>query len=174
MTRDEVKDRIHADPLPIYSLMEKAKDGKSYVCPFCRHGKGGDGIILNQDGKFHCFGCDKNGDAIDIYQHLKGITDFNTAFAEVANLYGLTIEAPTPTKSPAELTPEEKQRRIDQQATRDIENAQRNTAHPDYIEYLEKSGKTEDEAIAEGLLTVVIFNVLEKYSRTELCELQVL
>ena len=29
-------------------------------------------------------------------------------------------------------------------------------------------------AIAEGLLTVVIFNVLEKYSRTELRELQVL
>ena len=28
-------------------------------------------------------------------------------------------------------------------------------------------------AIAEGLLTVVIFNVLEKYSRTELHELQV-
>ena len=29
-------------------------------------------------------------------------------------------------------------------------------------------------AIAEGLLTVVIFNVLEKYSKTELHELQVL
>ena len=29
-------------------------------------------------------------------------------------------------------------------------------------------------AIAEGLLTVVVFNVLEKYSRTELQELRVL
>lgn len=153
MTRDEVKDRIHADPTPIYSLMEKAQDGKSYVCPFCGHGKGGDGITLNPDkgGKFHCFGCNKNGDAIDIYQHLKDITDFNTAFAEVANLYGLTIEAPTPTKSPAELTPEEKQRRIDQQATRDIENAQRNTAHPDYIEYLHRRGISPELAQFFGL-----------------------
>ena len=59
MTRDEVKDRIHADPTPIYSLMEKAKakvGGKdTYVCPLCGHGKGGDGINLNDDGKFHCF-----------------------------------------------------------------------------------------------------------------------
>ena len=86
MTRDEVKDRIHADPQPIYALMEKAKDGKSYICPFCGHGKGGDGIILNQDqgGKFHCFACEQKGDAIDIYQRIKGIADFNTALAEVA------------------------------------------------------------------------------------------
>lgn len=153
MTRDEVKDRIHADPQPIYALMEKAKDGKSYVCPFCGHGRGGDGIILNQDqgGKFHCFGCDKNGDAIDIYQHLKGITDFNTAFAEVANLYGLTIEAPTPTKSPAELTPEEKQRRIDSMAAADIRRAQANQSHPDYIAYLKQRGISPELAHFFGL-----------------------
>lgn len=142
MTRDEVKDRIHADPTPIYSLLEKAQDGKSYVCPFCGHGKGGDGITLNPDkgGKFHCFSCEKSGDAIDLYQKIRGVSDFNTAFAEVANLYGLTIEAPTPTKSPAELTPEEKQQRINRQAARDIEVAQRNTAHPDFIDYLHRRG----------------------------------
>lgn len=144
MTRDEVKARIHADPTPIYSLMEKAKakiNGEdSYICPFCEHGKGGDGIQLNKDGKFHCFSCEKNGDAIDLYQQIRGVSDFNTALAAVATLYGLQIDAPAPAKSPAELTPDEKQRRIDQQAIRDIEAAQRNTANPDFIDYLQRRG----------------------------------
>lgn len=151
MTRDEVKDRIHADPQPIYALMEKAKDGKSYVCPFCgQHGKGGDGIILNQDGKFHCFGCNKNGDAIDIYQKIKGIADFNTAFAEVASLYGLQIEQSKPV-DPATLTPEEKQRRIDSMAAADIRRAQANQSHPDYIAYLKQRGISPELAHSFGL-----------------------
>ncbi len=152
MTRDEVKDRIHADPQPIYALMEKAKDGKSYVCPFCGHGKGGDGIILNQDqgGKFHCFACEQNGDAIDIYQHIKGIADFNTALAEVANLYGLQIEQSKPV-DPATLTPEEKQRRIDSMAAADIRRAQANQSHPDYIAYLKQRGISPELAHFFGL-----------------------
>lgn len=152
MTRDEVKDRIHADPQPIYALMEKAKDGKSYICPFCGHGKGGDGIILNQDqgGKFHCFACEQNGDAIDIYQRIKGIADFNTALAEVANLYGLQIEQSKPV-DPATLTPEEKQRRIDSMAAADIRRAQANQSHPDYIAYLKQRGISPELAQFFGL-----------------------
>lgn len=152
MTRDEIKDRIHADPQPIYALMEKAKDGKSYVCPFCRHGEGGDGIILNQDqgGKFHCFACEQNGDAIDIYQKIKGIADFNTALAEVANLYGLQIEQSKPV-DPATLTPEEKQRRIDSMAAADIRRAQANQSHPDYIAYLKQRGISPELAHFFGL-----------------------
>ena len=152
MTRDEVKDRIHADPQPIYALMEKAKDGKSYICPFCGHGKGGDGIILNQDqgGKFHCFSCEQNGDAIDIYQRIKGIADFNTALAEVANLYGLQIEQSKPV-DPATLTPEEKQRRIDSMAAKDIQRAQANQSHPDYIAYLKQRGISPELAHFFGL-----------------------
>lgn len=152
MTRDEVKDRIHADPQPIYALMEKAKDGKSYICPFCGHGKGGDGIILNQDqgGKFHCFACEQKGDAIDIYQRIKGIADFNTALAEVANLYGLQIEQSKPV-DPAILTPEEKQRRIDSMAAADIRRAQANQSHPDYIAYLKQRGISPELAQFFGL-----------------------
>ena len=152
MTRDEVKDHIHADPQPIYALMEKAKDGKSYVCPFCGHGKGGDGIILNQDqgGKFHCFACEQNGDAIDIYQKIKGIADFKTALAEVANLYGLQIEQSKPV-DPATLTPEEKQRRIDSMAAADIRRAQANQSHPDYIAYLKQRGISPELAHFFGL-----------------------
>ena len=144
MNRDEAKDRIHADPTPIYSLMEKAKakvNGEdTYICPFCGHGKGGDGIRLNGDGKFHCFSCEKSGDAIDIYAKLKGIeNDYTAALYQTAALYGLQIDI-LPQKPVEELTPEEKQARINKLAARDIEYAQRHTAHPDYIEYLNRRG----------------------------------
>lgn len=144
MTRDEVKDRIHADPTPIYSLMEKAKakvNGEdTYICPFCGHGKGGDGIRLNEDGKFHCFGCDRSGDAIDLYQQIKGLPDFNTALFQTATLYGLQITTALPQKPVEELTPEEKQQRIDHRAYTDIQAAQANQSHPDFIEYLHRRG----------------------------------
>lgn len=141
MTRDEAKDRIHADPNPIYFLMEKAKDGKSYVCPFCGHGKGGDGIRLNEDGKFHCFSCEKNGDAIDIFAKLNGIeNDYPRALIQTAQLYGFQIETALPQKPVEELTPEEKQERIDKRAHTDILTAQGNQSHPDFLEYLNRRG----------------------------------
>lgn len=45
-----------------------SKDGKGFVCPFCGHGGGGDGVtqIKGGDGEvFHCFGCGKGGDVYD-------------------------------------------------------------------------------------------------------------
>jgi len=141
MTRDEIKDRIHADPNPIYSLMAQAKDGKSYVCPYCQNGSGatGDGIRLNADGYFHCFKCDSKGDGIQLYQQIKGVQDFNTALAEVAALYGLHLDE-AKKADPATLTDEEKQRRIDARAAQDIQTAQRNAAAPECIAYLKERG----------------------------------
>ena len=141
MTRDEVKTRIHADPNPIYSLMAQAKDGKSYVCPYCGNGQGatGDGIRLNEDGYFHCFKCDSKGDAIQLYQQIRGVQDFNTALAEVASLYGVSLDEAKKT-DPAALTDEEKQRRIDHRAAQDIQAAQRNAAAPECIAYLKERG----------------------------------
>jgi len=141
MTRDEVKTRIHADPNPIYSLMAQAKDGKSYVCPYCGNGQGatGDGIRLNEDGYFHCFKCDSKGDAIQLYQQIRGVQDFNTALTEVASLYGVSLDE-AKKADPAALTDEEKQRRIDHRAAQDIQAAQRNAAAPECIAYLKERG----------------------------------
>lgn len=141
MLRNEVIDRIHADPKPILSLLETAKDGKSYVCPFCGHGKGGDGLSINpHSNNPHCFGsCAKDYDAIDIYKQIKGISDFNTALAEVATIYGLQIEQ-SKSADPATLTPDEIQRRIDRIAESDIRKAQANQTHPDFIGYLQQRG----------------------------------
>lgn len=142
MTRDEVKDAIHADPFPIYSLLETAKDGKSYICPFCGHGKGGDGITLDQEaaGRFHCFACERSGDGIDLYQRIKGISDFNSALAEVAHLYGLQI---TPPKAPAEMTDDEKAAFEKQLIYSTIRKAIAERTDARYIEYLKQRGITQ-------------------------------
>lgn len=67
---------------------------KSYICPFCGHGSHGDGIAVNPRGNnysLHCFGCDFSGDIIKIYQE-KYETDFNSAFAMLADKLGLSVD----------------------------------------------------------------------------------
>ena len=57
---DDILAQVHANPGPIHLLLTKAKDNKSYICPFCNNGnsgKSGDGINLSKDGKFYCFWC---------------------------------------------------------------------------------------------------------------------
>ena len=51
-----------------------SKDGKGFICPFCGHGGGGDGVtpVKGGDGEtFHCFGCGKSG---DVYDFLNGFS----------------------------------------------------------------------------------------------------
>ena len=67
---------------------------KSYICPFCGHGSHGDGIAVNPRGNnysLQCFGCDFSGDIIKIYQE-KYETDFNSAFAMLADKLGLSVD----------------------------------------------------------------------------------
>jgi len=155
MTRDEAKDRIHADPAPIYSLMEKAKtkvNGEdTYICPFCDHGRNGDGIRLNDEGKFHCFACGRNGDAIDLYQKIRGVPDFNAALIETANLYGLSVETAGTRKAPEELTPGEKQERISKRTSADIKTAQDHLSEAPSVEYLRQRGLSLPVARRFGL-----------------------
>ena len=88
---NDVLSQVHANPNPIHMLLTRAKDNKSYICPFCNNGNGksGDGINLSKDGKFYCFKCNAKGDAIDLYRQIKGISSFQTAIAEVAALYNI-------------------------------------------------------------------------------------
>lgn len=58
--------------------LEQAKDGKSYVCPICDHGKGGDGIRQKEfKGKliWHCYGrCGKHMSNVDLIAEVEGIS----------------------------------------------------------------------------------------------------
>ena len=64
-----------------------AKDGKSYVCPNCGHGKGGDGIRPKTSNKgqtrWYCFGCGEDFSNFDLAGAVLGLNP-ETEKAELA------------------------------------------------------------------------------------------
>jgi len=164
MNLDQARATIHAaDPAPIYTLMAQAKDGKSYICPYCQNGTGesGDGIKIdpNHGGRFHCFKCGHTGDAVDLYQQITGEADHMAATKAVARLYGITLDDPRakPTEAAPAGRPAHKERpdleaAILRQIEADIKAAaearkQDNPSHAAYIAYLQTRGISE--AVAE-------------------------
>lgn len=87
-------------------LLEPAKrkvnGEQSYICPFCGHGKNGDGLTYNPkstDGTgLVCFSCNygrgkgKGKDIIDLYMDLKHIKDFWQAVRELAAMINIKID----------------------------------------------------------------------------------
>lgn len=72
-----------------------AKDGKSYICPLCEHGKGGDGIRPRKSNgtvRWKCFGCDKDFSNFDLAAATLGLdAEFELAESarRVAELFGI-------------------------------------------------------------------------------------
>lgn len=143
MEKREVTNLIKKDISKVTYLLEQAKDGKSWICPECGHGKGQgttkDGISINphEPGYLHCFSCGVNLSAFDVYMKKYNV-DFATALPAVAEIYGYSIDEYT--TDPATLTADQLKERINNIIKLDIRKAQANQAHPDYIAYLQKRG----------------------------------
>lgn len=158
MTRDEAKEQIHAatrDILP--KLLGKAKSPvnhePSYICPFCGHGKSGDGLTINKHSKggfsLKCFGCDFSGDIIDLYQKMNG-ADYNTALSLLAEGIDISID----TTQAAQNRPQTVSKILPDKNTADThENQQKATeALVDYTEYYQKcTARLEDAAASSSL-----------------------
>lgn len=102
----EIKNRWREIICTITSPAKVKVNGEtSYVCPICGHGTHGDGLTFNprSQGKnsLICFGCEYNGDIIDLYMKTTG-TDFNTAISQIADRLGIIID---PYKSESTYTP---------------------------------------------------------------------
>ena len=71
----------------------------SYVCPFCGHGKGGDGMTFDPKSRdrngLKCFGCGWSGDIIDLCMATTN-TDHNMAMTILADSFGITIDRYSP------------------------------------------------------------------------------
>lgn len=88
----------------MHELTDPAKDKvngeESYICPFCGHGKNGDGMTRNPksaDGNgLICFGCDFRGDVIDLYRTMNSC-GYNDALRSLAQLIGIDLDPYTPT-----------------------------------------------------------------------------
>ena len=77
---------------------KKVNGKETYICPFCGHGKNGDGIKDNPKSKdgygIKCFGaCEFSGDIIDFIRQATG-ADYNTALKTAAADLGITIDEP--------------------------------------------------------------------------------
>jgi DNA primase len=100
MERDDARREVRARWREIITeytspAKEKANGKTSYICPFCGHGKNGDGLTHNPKGKpgsLKCFGsCQFSGDIIDLISRATG-ADYNTALKEAAGSIGIEIE----------------------------------------------------------------------------------
>ena len=87
--RQEIKSRIKCT-----DFLQPSK-GSQYHCPFCGSGSGRNGTgaltYYPETNTFHCFSCDKSGDAIDLYMITAG-ADYNTALIQMADELGIEID----------------------------------------------------------------------------------
>ena len=96
------------DNIPIEVILDRARDGKTFVCPDseCRNGTGKTGIGIdgkghpNKDGKikYHCFSCGKDFDKVDLIKTKYGVKTLDEIIEQAISLYPL-LEAYIPVKS---------------------------------------------------------------------------
>ena len=93
MDRTTAKDRIKTG-ISCTEFLEKSQGGL-YCCPFCDsgHGNHGTGALkyYEKTNTFYCHACQRGGDVITLYKQTTG-TDYNTAFSELAQRLGLSVD----------------------------------------------------------------------------------
>lgn len=146
MTRDEARQEILSrweEIIP--ELTSPAKKKGQWVCPFpnCGHGKNGDGLTINPKSRVYglkCFGpCGFSGNIIDLYMKLKE-TDYLTAFNELSDMLGLTVdrytsnEARTPMNTGARATSNSRTEKVPAE-TKQVQKPTDNVGLQDYNDY---------------------------------------
>ena len=137
MNREQAKAKIKASYPKYLPLAKRKINGKdTYICPFCGHGKGGDGLQIvpaekGGDGtQLHCFNCGFHGDIIDLYEKQNNCS-YLDAFKALCEYFHITIDAEA-TRTPTE--PRKTEQGINTPAT---ENAPETaTESPDFTAYL--------------------------------------
>lgn len=137
MNREQAKAEIKARYAEYLQPAKKKVNGKeTYICPFCRHGKGGDGLQVvpaekGGDGtQLHCFNCDFHGDIVDIYQQQNNCST-GEAFTALYDYFNITIDAEA-TRTPTE--PRKVEQGINTTAAENPPETA--TERPDYAAYL--------------------------------------
>lgn len=137
MNREQAKAEIKARYAEYLQPAKKKVNGKeTYICPFCKHGKGGDGLQVvpaekGGDGtQLHCFNCDFHGDIVDIYQQQNNCST-GEAFTALYNYFNITIDAEA-TRTPTE--PRKVEQGINTTAAENPPETA--TERPDYAAYL--------------------------------------
>lgn len=153
MNIEQAKAKIKASFAEYLPLAKRKVNGKdTYICPFCGHGKGGDGLQIvpaekGGDGtQLHCFNCRFHGDIIDLYEKQNNCS-YLDAFKALCEYFNITIDAEA-TRTPTE--PRKTEQGINTPTT---ENAPETaTERPDFTDYLnECHAHINDPAAVEYL-----------------------
>ena len=139
MNIEQAKAKIKASYAEYLPLAKRKVNGKdTYICPFCGHGKGGDGLQIVPEEKggdgtqLHCFNCGFHGDIIDLYEKQNNCS-YLDAFKALCEYFNITIDAEA-TRTPTE--PRKTEQGINPPTT---ENAPETaTERPDFTDYLNK------------------------------------
>ena len=154
MNREQAKAEIKARYAEYLQPAKKKVNGKeTYICPFCQHGIGGDGLQVvpaekGGDGtQLHCFNCNFHGDIVDIYQQQNNCST-GEAFAALYNYFNITIDAEA-TRTPTEP------RKVEQYiSTTTTENAPETaTERPDFTAYLNECYTHRNDPVAVQYLS---------------------
>lgn len=94
------------DNIPLEFILDKAKDGKTFVCPNCGNGTGKTGVgiekkgYLNKKGKikYHCFSCQEYFDKVDFIKTKYGVETLDEIIEKAISLYP-ALEAFIPVRS---------------------------------------------------------------------------
>lgn len=115
-------------------------------CPFPDHKETEPSFKINtQTGKYHCFGCQKDGDIVDFIQHMEGV-----------NFHEAIIKAAQYSKIPVDYGNESPNERIERLTKQNIENAhetataffqQKLEENPEIKRYLTHQRKLSEETI---------------------------
>lgn len=94
--KEEIRERWREIITRYTEPAKRTVEGKTtYICPFCGHGKGGDGLKGNPKSKggygLKCFGCDFTGDIIDLIKQVDG-KNYPEALEAAADILGITID----------------------------------------------------------------------------------
>ncbi len=80
----------------LQSITEPAKKRGEYICPFCGHGKGGDGLRLNPKSSKYglkCFGsCNFSGDILELIKKQYNLDTFPEQIEKASSILGINTE----------------------------------------------------------------------------------
>lgn len=137
MNIEQAKAEIKAGYAKCLPLAKRKVNGKdTYICPFCGHGKGGDGLQIvpaekGGDGtQLHCFNCGFHGDIIDLYEKQNNCS-YLDAFKALCEYFHITIDAEA-TRTPTE--PRKTEQGINTPTTENTPETA--TESPDFADYL--------------------------------------
>ena len=144
LTKTAARDYINAHP---EIILERDKDGKGFVCPFCNNGSGsdGDGLRLNKKDPsgthYKCFKCGYYGDVLDMIAQMNS-ADCSSAevFAKARELYSIEL-IPDIATHPTSKLAEQLTKELEDEIRKETEEAEREEAIRSYLRACRADGE---------------------------------